>query len=192
MFRKIISVLQSLFGKKAGLSRKQLENINIVLDTLEFLKPDTQPTESHPVEPVKDKEVTKPVAVVDTPSNETVSNYFKPSEFVSKNDKFMSEDKLTMCPVFLLLLNKARQIDGQPWKVTSGQRSVEYNKEVGGVAGSSHTKGCAADISATSGKRKYEIVRAAVLAGFTRIGIGKNFIHLDTDTAKSSPTIWLY
>ncbi len=123
---------------------------------------------------------------------EEIPSYFKPEEFVSKTDKFMTVDKLTIDPTFLNMLNYARHIAGNPWKVNSGQRSKEHNAEVGGVAGSSHVKGCAVDISATSGAKKFEVVSCAIAAGFTRIGIAKNFIHLDHDTTKTSPTVFLY
>ena len=33
---------------------------------------------------------------------------------------------------------------------------------------------------------------AAIKVGINRIGIGKNFIHLDTDKKKSQDVIWHY
>lgn len=119
-------------------------------------------------------------------------SYFKDSEFISANDP--EKDKLTgkMNPELIRMLNVARYIDGKPWKVNSGIRSAAHNKTVGGVAGSAHTKGLAVDISATTGVRKFEIINAAIAAGFTRIGVNKNFIHLDIDESKPSPSLFLY
>lgn len=119
---------------------------------------------------------------------EEVPSYFKPSEFACK-DKC---GDCTMDPMFLQALNKARHIAGKPWKVNSGKRCAANNKAAGGVPSSSHLKGLAADIAAPSGAKKFEIVKAAMEAGFTRIGIGKTFVHLDADLTKPQNTIWLY
>lgn len=119
---------------------------------------------------------------------EEIPNYFKPSEFACKDkcgDSKMDEH-------FLEMLNQARHIAGKPWKVNSGKRCAANNKAAGGVSSSSHLKGLAVDISATSGAKKFEVVKAAMEAGFTRIGIGKTFVHLDADQTKAQNTIWLY
>lgn len=113
---------------------------------------------------------------------------FKAKEFQCKcgcntnemNQEFV--DKLTL----------AREIAGIPFVITSGYRCPAHNKAVGGVAGSSHTTGYAADISAATGEQKFKIVQALITAGFTRVGIAKSFIHVDSDPKKPSPTIWLY
>lgn len=143
------------------------------------------------VESMKDSEDT-PEAVED----KKVANYFKVTEFYSTKDTNLSDDLKTLDkivdPKLLSMLNHARELDGKAWKVNSGRRSAEYNKIVGGVTGSAHVKGLAVDISAPTGKRKFEIVKAALEVGFDRIGIAKSFIHLDIDGSKPSPTIFLY
>lgn len=93
---------------------------------------------------------------------------------------------------FVDKLTLAREVAGVPFVITSGYRCPAHNKAVGGVAGSSHTLGWAADISATTGAQKFKIVQALITAGFTRIGIAKTFVHVDSDPQKPSPTIWLY
>lgn len=93
---------------------------------------------------------------------------------------------------FLDKLNEARHMAGKPWKVNSAYRCAAHNKAVGGVAGSSHTKGYAVDISATSSQKRFEIVSNAMKAGINRIGIGKTFVHLDTDPTKAGNVIFLY
>jgi len=92
---------------------------------------------------------------------------------------------------FLLKLDKARDIAGIPFKITSGWRSEETNKRVGGVSNSSHPKGLASDISCNDSNTRQKIVNALIMAGFTRIGIAKTFIHCDTDNDKPN-AIWLY
>lgn len=91
----------------------------------------------------------------------------------------------------LAMLDKARSIAGIPFKIESGYRTVEHNKEVGGVANSAHTRGYAADIVTTPGTRD-KIIKALVQAGFKRIGIGTNFVHADNDPSLPQNTAWGY
>jgi len=76
---------------------------------------------------------------------------------------------------------------------TSGLRSTEHNKEVGGNPNSSHLKGLAIDIGTPNGKVRYKVIFAALAVGFKRIGIPKEFdhIHLDIDESKPLPTIFI-
>ena len=95
---------------------------------------------------------------------------------------------------FLYKLNKARHKDGKPWKVNSAYRCTKHNASVGGKKNSAHVHGCAVDIHAPTSARKFEIVTAALSVGFNRIGIGKNFVHLDSDTSAGHPAnvLWTY
>ena len=112
--------------------------------------------------------------------------YFKLSEF----DDAPGTGK-NMKKEFLTKLDKARAIADVPFKITSGYRSKETNKRVGGVSTSSHLKGLAADISCKDSSTRQKIVSALIQAGFTRIGIADTFIHCDTDKDKND-AIWLY
>lgn len=114
--------------------------------------------------------------------------YFSLSEFESP-DLPNSGEK--MDPQFLSMLDNARDIAGISFKITSGYRSKEHNAKVGGVSNSSHLLGYAADISASSGSERWQIVKALIEAKFTRIGIAKSFIHVDNDPNKNS-AIWTY
>mgnify|MGYP000044741057 FL=1 len=116
------------------------------------------------------------------------TKYFKAKEFQCKcgcNTNGIEQS-------FVDKLTQAREIAGIPFVITSGYRCAEHNKAVGGVAGSAHTTGWAVDISAGTGEQKFKIVKALIDAGFTRIGVAKTFIHVDMDSTKPSPTIWLY
>ena len=117
---------------------------------------------------------------------EMALKYFKLSEFddAPGTGKNMKKD-------FLTKLDKARDIADVPFKITSGYRSKETNKKVGGVSTSSHLKGLAADISCKDSSTRQKIVNALIQAGFTRIGIADTFIHCDTDKDKND-AIWLY
>ena len=92
---------------------------------------------------------------------------------------------------FLTKLEEARELAGIPFKITSGYRTKEHNKEVGGVPNSSHLIGVAADIAVSSGSERYTILNALIKAGFRRIGVAKTFIHCDTDDSKQN-SVWTY
>lgn len=113
--------------------------------------------------------------------------YFKPHEFHCPDGSFECMDW-----DFIYRLDRARHYAGVPFVITSAFRTPEKNEEVGGSPTSSHLKGLAVDISCTNSVHRYEIVRRLLGAGFTRIGIGEDFIHVDADPAKHQGVIWLY
>ena len=76
--------------------------------------------------------------------------------------------------------------------ITSAYRSPGYERSKGRKGDSSHCNGLAVDISAIDSHIRYKIVSAALQAGFPRIGIGKNFVHLDIDETKAHPIIFHY
>jgi hypothetical protein len=96
----------------------------------------------------------------------------------------------------LVMFDIARGFSDTPYKVNSGCRCDEHNKLVGGSESSSHRcelrPATAADISVTGSTQRFKILKGLILAGFTRIGIAKNFIHADNDPTKPSRLIWLY
>ncbi len=116
-------------------------------------------------------------------------SYFRYSEF---NSPDIPNSGRNMQPSFLRMLNHARQIAGIPFKINSGFRSQEHNEKVGGSENSSHLRGYAADIHATSSTYRYEILSALLQAGFNRIGIAETFIHVDNDPNKTQKVIWTY
>tara|TARA_R110000824_G_scaffold621_1_gene3861 strand:- start:550 stop:999 length:450 start_codon:yes stop_codon:yes gene_type:complete len=117
--------------------------------------------------------------------------HFKLSEFDCPSDSGSGEN---MCLSFLAKLDEARELAGVPFKINSGYRTPKHNTKVGGVKNSSHTNiPCnAADIHIKDSSCRYKIIQSAIKVGFKRIGIGKNFIHLDTDKNKSQDIIWHY
>tara|TARA_Y100001937_G_scaffold15835_2_gene21695 strand:+ start:2480 stop:2857 length:378 start_codon:yes stop_codon:yes gene_type:complete len=123
-----------------------------------------------------------------------VLNYFNFQEFDSPDEigsGMPTDQGGKMNKEFLFKLDEARMLAGTPFKITSGYRSEAHNKKVGGVKGSSHTKGCAVDIAVNSGLQRSAIVCALAKVGFTRIGIAKTFVHCDLDKEKQN-SIWLY
>jgi zinc D-Ala-D-Ala carboxypeptidase len=115
--------------------------------------------------------------------------YFKLSEFDSPD---MVGSGKAMDLGFLEKLDRARSLAGIPFKITSGYRSEEHNKKVGGVENSSHIKGYAADIACNGSARRHIIITSLLSAGFNRIGVADTFIHVDNDPNKTANLIWTY
>ena len=120
--------------------------------------------------------------------------YFKYSEFDSPD---LEGSGKKMNDNFLEMLSEAREISNTPFKITSGYRTKDYNialqnKGFKASKNSAHLKGLAADISCTTSAKRWLIIDSLLIAGFTRIGIGKNFIHCDIDTTKTQNLIWVY
>ncbi len=95
-------------------------------------------------------------------------------------------------------LEALRAAVGRPLPVTSGYRSPAHNAAVSetGLAGP-HTTGLAVDLG-VSGDLAFAVVKAALILGFTGIGVSqrgpfeKRFVHLDRLTAGPRPAIWSY
>ena len=117
-------------------------------------------------------------------------HYFKMEEF---NQPDLPESYKKMDLNLLMLLDNMRNRAGIPFKINSAYRSEEYNKKIGGAKNSSHCKGLAVDISATTSEKRFKILEAAIHFGIERIGIGKSFIHIDIDDQdKTKQIAWMY
>ena len=115
--------------------------------------------------------------------------YFELSEFDSP-DEIGSGEK--MDKEFLKKLDLARHNSSIPFHINSGYRTISHNKKVGGKRNSSHRKGLAADIKCKDSRSRSIILKSLLGVGFTRIGIGKTFIHVDNDLNKRQNITWLY
>ena len=113
--------------------------------------------------------------------------YFTPSEFSCK-----CCGEVELGDSFMQMLDLARSIAGVPFTITSGYRCKEHNEAEGGKPTSSHPLGLAADIKASGSRHRFTILSALLDAGFSRIGIGSDFIHVDNDQNKSGFVVWLY
>ena len=116
--------------------------------------------------------------------------YFNYSEFDSPDAPGSGKDH--MKESFIHMLDDARERAGIPFYISSGYRTASHNQQVGGEPNSSHMIGYAADISAPIAAMRKAIIKAAVAAGFKRIGEGSNFVHLDTDPNKPQYAYWQY
>jgi uncharacterized protein YcbK (DUF882 family) len=116
-------------------------------------------------------------------------NNFEHNEFDSPD---LPGSGWSMSILFLNKLDDARALAGIPFIINSGFRTEAHNKKVGGKSDSSHLKGCAADIRVNDSRSRFIILKALQAVGFTRIGIGNGFIHVDDDQDKSQEVIWVY
>ncbi|MDP6770879.1 MAG: D-Ala-D-Ala carboxypeptidase family metallohydrolase [Anaerolineales bacterium] len=117
--------------------------------------------------------------------------HFKPEEFActhcGKNETVME---------LIYRLDDLRSRYGHPLTINSGYRCSYHPLSVdkrGNVTKSSHVKGLAADI-AISGSRQRFMILALIHEYdlFQRVGIAKNFIHVDIDQDKTEFVTWLY
>ena len=81
---------------------------------------------------------------------------------------------------------EARIMADIPFVINSGARCLEHNRKIGSRDTSSHIRGLAVDIKATTSREKYIIYKALMNAGATRFGINfdDGFIHFDLDREK--------
>lgn len=112
-----------------------------------------------------------------------LSANFKVREFRSKCgfDEILIDEKL------VTLLQKMRDKFGAI-NISSAYRTPAYNKKVGGVSGSQHLYGLAADITIQDSSRLLEAAQYAEKIGFTGVGLDdkyQKFLHVDTRAKKS-------
>ena len=115
--------------------------------------------------------------------------YFEIDEFDSPDEPGSGQ---YMDDRFLEMLDKAREYAGIPFVINSGYRTEAHNRAVGGSSTSSHLDGYAADIRCLTSRDRCWMVGALFEAGFTRIGIGQTFIHVDNDPTKPEEVMWHY
>jgi len=113
--------------------------------------------------------------------------YFKKIEFVCPCCGRCEMDKELIWKLDLL-----RELVGEPLIIESGYRCERHNKAVGGAPNSAHLRGKAVDIRCTNSLLRYKILNYAFYIRFIRIGIAKNFVHIDIDRSLPHPRIWLY
>jgi hypothetical protein len=119
--------------------------------------------------------------------------YFKPRDFTCRceglcgHPDVISQDLVTK-------LDKIQDLIGLPVTVIFGTRCEKFNRKSGGRERSAHTaKGGvshAADIGCPDAAFRSAFLTAA-LSLFNRIGIGKDFIHVDDDPELPTNVVWL-
>ena len=127
--------------------------------------------------------------------------YFKYKEF-----KCNCCNKQEMNKQFLLFLDELRARCSFPFRVTSGWRCENKQKDLARrgyhtIKNSAHLKGLAADIAVSDSVKRALFVAYAIELSHElklpfRMGIaGKDkghFIHIDIDETKTNPRMWIY
>lgn len=84
-------------------------------------------------------------------------------------------------------LERVRVLHSKAMRITSGIRCLKHNRSIGSRDTSSHVKGIAADIHCTDMSTRLNLIRCILQGGtIKRIGINKDFIHVDVDSNKPS------
>ncbi len=91
-------------------------------------------------------------------------------------------------------IDELREIVGLPFILTSAYRSRDWDLAKGRTGNGAHTKGMAVDISAPNSYFVRRVLEEALKLTqyFQGIGIGKEFIHLDTMFRNYAPLVWGY
>lgn len=122
-------------------------------------------------------------------------------ELESLNFKYCTPkcDVSMLNPKLVDMIIMAQKMSGHPFTITSAFRSREWELSKGRKGTSSHCrysdgKPCslAVDVRTVDSYTRFKVVIAAAMAGFERIGVGKNFVHLDIDNNKVHPIIFHY
>jgi len=115
--------------------------------------------------------------------------YFTYSEFDCPSLKGSGEN---VSDELISMLDIVRKKYGKSITINSGYRTAKRNKLVGGKPGSSHLKGLAADLKCDNSIDRFKLTNILLEVGFTRIGMGSSFIHVDIDKDKTQKVIWTY
>ncbi|HDZ26351.1 hypothetical protein LCGC14_0398790 [marine sediment metagenome] len=110
-----------------------------------------------------------------------VSRNFKLYELESPDTHEVKIDKR-----MLSIIQTIRDYFQKPVIITSGYRTKEHNRAVGGVDNSYHTQGKAVDFFIKGIKPK-ELLRVSEYCGATGLGFyrGRHFIHIDIGKRRS-------
>lgn len=118
-----------------------------------------------------------------------MAKYFKDAEFKRCTPSCSIAD---MDAAFLNTLDAIRETAGIPLVISCAYRSKAYDKAKGRSGDSAHTRGKAVDVVANSSQTRMKLVAAALACGVRRIGIGANFVHIDTDGSLPQDVLWHY
>ena len=115
--------------------------------------------------------------------------HFTPQEFDSVGAPGSGD---LISPKLVGVLERIRTRCGFPLHINSGVRTITHNAAVGGKSGSEHVQGEGADISAPTSGMRYAILKAALLEGVHRVGVGSTFIHIGVSTSLPQDVLWTY
>lgn len=119
--------------------------------------------------------------------NAKLSENFRVSEFLCKGSGCCTEGRID--DALVKILQSIRDHFGKKVYISSAYRCAAWNKKVGGVSGSYHLSGRAADIKVEDAEPA-EVAKYAESIGVKGIGLYEtdkdgHFVHIDTRTTKS-------
>jgi hypothetical protein len=123
--------------------------------------------------------------------------HFKPADFACKCEDLCQPKVMNISMEFVHKLDRLKEELKQPIKINSGCRCAVYNQSVvGGVSTSPHVsfgdnRSCAIDVFVPNAQYLADFLRVALDIGFSGIGLGKTWIHLD-DAPRGKPVVWIY
>jgi len=101
---------------------------------------------------------------------------------------FSVREAYKLDPDLMFKLDRARELYGFPIYITSGYRTEEENKAVGGVPNSAHLTGKAADLKLSPDPFiQKKMMWALGRAGFQRVFVYSRHAHCDVDHDKPLP-----
>ena len=114
--------------------------------------------------------------------NKKLSDNFTVKEFACKD----GSDKVLIDTELVKVLQKIRNHFGKPITINSAYRNATYNKKIGGVSNSQHTKGTATDI-VVKGISPEDVAKYAeyLLPKKGGIGLYPTFTHIDVRSNRS-------
>ena len=107
-----------------------------------------------------------------------------------------------MSATLIGVLQDVRDAYSKPMAITSGWRTAKHNADIGGVSTSAHIPvdledgegfvSHAVDIACSNGKDRFRLVELFLMFSIVRIGVAKDFIHIDNDSRKPQEVLWVY
>ena len=117
--------------------------------------------------------------------------HFKPKEFSCKCGKCLVSD-LVISFDLVLRLDALRKLFNGVIRINSGYRCDEHPETLKNPM-SSHNLGEAVDIAAKTSALRFRLLQLIFNNHlFTRIGMGKDYLHLDIDEDKPQDLVWDY
>lgn len=123
-----------------------------------------------------------------------ITRDFDRSEFNCKCGCGANVHKVEHVQALQAIRDKACELAGRevPFIISSGTRCPHHNRDVFGKVTSEHLSGDGTDVKALDSRTKFLMVKAALLVGVTRIGVGPNFIHFGTSAYHDKEVLWIY
>ena len=124
----------------------------------------------------------------------SMAAHFSAAEFLCRCARPECDAIRDVSPDLLARLERLRERLGRPLVVTSGIRCAWQNQRVGGVDGSEHVLGRAADLAMPTSPERYAVIEAnfTVPTLFTRLGVGGTFVHVGVSDELASKVLWVY